>query len=235
MKKIVIIGATSAVATETARCFAVEGAELFIAGRSEEKLERLANDLRCRGAVTVYTGLFNAQDLASHDQLLENAFHKLGEIDAALIAHGDLPNQAECQRAWVETERALETNFLSPVACLTWLANYFETRGKGDRGRQSNYIYGSAKGALNVFLQGLRNRLAPRGVSVTTIKPGFIDTPMTAEIKKGPLFASAELVGKRIHKAMTKGESVVYTPFFWRFIMLIIIHIPEFIFKKLKL
>ena len=85
MKKIVIIGATSAVATETARCFALEGAELFIAGRSEEKLERLANDLRCRGAAVVHTGLFNSRDLAAHDQLLEHAFHKLGEIDAALI------------------------------------------------------------------------------------------------------------------------------------------------------
>jgi short-subunit dehydrogenase len=245
MKKIVIIGATSAVATEAARCFAMEGAELFIAGRSAEKLARLASDLRCRGAAMVHTGLFNAQDLVSHDQLLEDAFHKLGEIDAALIAHGDLPDQAECQRTWMETERSLATNFLSPVAFLTWLANYFDTRGKGnitvissvagDRGRQSNYVYGSAKGALSVFLQGLRNRLAPRGVSVTTIKPGFIDTPMTANIKKSPLFASAELVGKRIHKAMNKGESVVYTPFFWRFIMLIIIHIPEFIFKRLKL
>lgn len=245
MKKIVIIGATSAVATETARCFAVEGADLFIAGRTPEKLERLAQDLRIRGAGSVHTGLFNARDLASHDQLLEQAFHKLGEIDAALIAHGDLPNQKECEHTWAETERALATNFLSPVAFLTWLANYFDTRGKGnitvissvagDRGRQSNYIYGSAKGALSTFLQGLRNRLAPRGVSVTTIKPGFIDTPMTADIKKGPLFASAELVGKRIHKAMVKGESVVYTPFFWRFIMVIIQHIPEFIFKRMKL
>ena len=245
MKKIVIIGATSAVATETARCFALEGAELFIAGRSQEKLERLADDLRVRGAAVVHTGLFNARDLASHDQLLESAYHTLGEIDAALIAHGDLPDQTECQHSWIGTEQALATNFLSPVAFLTWLANYFEKRGTGnitaissvagDRGRQSNYIYGSAKGALSVFLQGLRNRLAPRGVSVTTIKPGFIDTPMTADIKKGPLFASAELVGARVHKAMKRGDSVVYTPFFWRFIMLIIIHIPEFIFKRLKL
>ncbi len=245
MKKIVIIGATSAVATETARCFALEGAELFIAGRSQEKLERLADDLRVRGAAVVHTGLFNARDLASHDQLLESAYHTLGEIDAALIAHGDLPDQTECQHSWIGTEQALATNFLSPVAFLTWLANYFEKRGTGnitaissvagDRGRQSNYIYGSAKGALSVFLQGLRNRLAPRGVSVTTIKPGFIDTPMTADIKKGPLFASAELVGTRVHKAMKRGDSVVYTPFFWRFIMLIIIHIPEFIFKRLKL
>lgn len=245
MKKILIIGATSAVATETARCFALQGADLFIIGRTAEKLERLAQDLRVRGAGTVHTAPFNARDLASHDQLMEQAFHKLGEIDAALIAHGDLPNQKECEHAWPQTESAFTTNFLSPVACLTWLANYFETRGKGnitvissvagDRGRQSNYVYGAAKGGLATFLQGLRNRLAPKGVSVTTIKPGFIDTPMTAEIKKGPLFASPELVGKRIHKAMLKGESVVYTPFFWRFIMGVILHIPERVFKRLKL
>jgi len=245
MKKIVIIGATSAVATETARCFALQGADLFIAGRTQEKLERLANDLRVRGAGSVHTSLFNARDLASHVQLLEHAFHKLGEIDGALIAHGDLPNQKECEHTWSDTESAIATNFLSPVACLTWLANYFETKGRGnitvissvagDRGRQSNYIYGAAKGGLSTFLQGLRNRLAPKGVSVTTIKPGFIDTPMTASLKKGPLFVSPEVVGKRIHKAMIKGESVVYTPFFWRPIMGIIQHIPEPIFKRMKL
>jgi short-subunit dehydrogenase len=193
----------------------------------------------------VHTAVFNARDLASHDQLLEGAFHSLGEIDAALIAHGDLPEQKECERSWTDTERAFTTNLLSPLACLTWLANYFETRGKGnitvissvagDRGRQSNYVYGAAKGGLSTFLQGLRNRLAPKGVSVTTVKPGFIDTPMTAHIKKGPLFASPEAVGKRVHQAMLKGEAVVYTPFFWRFIMLIILHIPEFIFKRMKL
>jgi decaprenylphospho-beta-D-erythro-pentofuranosid-2-ulose 2-reductase len=245
MKKIVIIGATSAIATEVARLFALEGAALFIAGRTEDKLERLANDLRIRGASAVHTGLFSGRDLASHDQLLERAYHALGEIDAALIAHGNLPKQKECEHTWAPAEESFIANLLSPIAFLTWLANYFEKRGAGnitvissvagDRGRQSNYIYGSAKGGLSIFLQGLRNRLAPLGVSVTTIKPGFVDTPMTADIKKGPLFASPEQVGKRIHKAMRRGESVVYTPCFWRLIMGVIQHIPEFIFKKMKL
>jgi short-subunit dehydrogenase len=245
MKKVLIIGATSAIATETARLFAQEGASLFLAGRTKENLERLAKDLECRGATAVHTGIFSASDLASHDQLLEQAFHALGEIDAALIAHGDLPDQKACEHSWPMTEDSLEVNLLSPIAFLTWLANYFETRKTsnitvissvaGDRGRQSNYVYGAAKGGLAIFLQGLRNRLAHHGVSVTTIKPGFVDTPMTANIPKGPLFASPETVGKRIHKAMTRGEAVVYTPFFWRFIMGIIMHIPEQIFKKMKL
>lgn len=245
MKKIVIIGATSAIATETARCFAKDETSLFIAGRSATKLDRLARDLEVRGAKDVHTAIFDANNIISHDQLLEQAFHSLGEIDAVLIAHGDLPDQKRCERSWQDAERAFNVNFMSPVALLTSFANYFETRGKGnitvissvagDRGRQSNYIYGAAKGGLSTFLQGLRNRLAAKGVSVTTIKPGFVDTPMTANIKKGPLFASAESVGKRIHKAMVKGESVVYTPCFWRVIMGIIQHIPEAIFKRMKL
>jgi short-subunit dehydrogenase len=245
MKKIVIIGATSGIASETARCFALDGAELFITGRNEEKVSRLANDLRCRGARSVRTALFRAEDAAAHEKLIHDAVEVLGEIDSVLIAYGELPNQRECEQAWEKSEHSLTVNFLSPIALLTAAANYFEKRGRGnitvissvagDRGRQSNYIYGCAKGGLTTFLQGLRNRLYHHGVSVTTIKPGFVDTPMTAEIPKGPLFASAASVGKRIHKAMKRGECVVYTPCYWRFIMLVIQHIPETIFKRLKL
>jgi decaprenylphospho-beta-D-erythro-pentofuranosid-2-ulose 2-reductase len=245
MKRVVIVGATSAIATETARSFAAEGAALFLIARNKEKLERLAADLQVRGASRVSTTAFNASDTHTHAQLLENAAQTLGEIDAALIAHGDLPDQKKCESSWEATEEALRTNLESPIAFLTWLGNYFESRKQGnitvissvagDRGRQSNYLYGSAKGGLSTFLQGLRNRLAPLGVSVTTVKPGFVDTPMTQHLPKGPLFASAATVGSRVHKAMQRGETVVYTPFFWRFIMLIIQHIPECIFKKLKL
>lgn len=245
MKKVLIIGATSAMATEAARIFAQEGAALFLAARNAERLERLANDMRVRNAAQVYTAIFDAHDLSSHQALVERALSDLGDLDAVLIAHGDLPDQQECQKSWHAAEHSLVTNFLSPVAFLTPLANFFEGRKKGnitvissvagDRGRQSNYIYGAAKGGLTTFLQGLRNRLAHHGVSVTTIKPGFVDTPMTATLKKGALFASAESVGLRIHKAMLRGESVVYAPCFWRFIMLVILHIPEFVFKKLKL
>lgn len=245
MKKVVIIGATSAMAAETARLFALEGASLFLIGRNAERLERLANDLRVRNATQVHTATFEAGDTGSCQALLERALAALGDIDAALIAHGDLPDQRECEKSWQAAERSLVTNFMSPIAFLTWLGNFFEGRKKGnitvissvagDRGRQSNYVYGAAKGGLTTFLQGLRNRLAHHDVSVTTIKPGFVDTPMTANIKKGPLFASAETVARRIHKAMLRGDSVVYTPGFWRLIMLVILHIPEFIFKKLKL
>lgn len=245
MKKVVIIGATSAMAIEVSRRFAQEGAALYLLARNQPRLDQLAKDLEVRGASQVCTATFDALDLASHERLMEEAFHQLGKIDAALIAHGDLPDQEVCQKSSSATQDAFRTNLLSPIVFLTWLANYFEAQKTGnitvissvagDRGRQSNYIYGAAKGGLTTFLQGLRNRLAPIGVSVTTIKPGFVDTPMTEHLPKGPLFTSAQTVGARIHKAMVRGDSVVYVPFFWRFIMLIIQHIPECIFKKLKL
>ena len=245
MKKIMIIGATSAIATEVARACAKSGATLFLFARNQERLEIIANDLRVRGASSVHTATFDAHDLDSHQRRLEQAVEILGDLDAVLIAHGDLPDQAKCQESYHDTERSLRTNLLSPIAFLTWLANYFEKRRAGnitviasvagDRGRQSNYIYGAAKGGLATYLQGLRNRLSFAGVSVTTIKPGFVDTPMTQHLPKGPLFAGAGVVGKRIYRAMLRGESVVYTPWFWRLIMLIIQHIPEAIFKKLRL
>jgi decaprenylphospho-beta-D-erythro-pentofuranosid-2-ulose 2-reductase len=245
MKKVLIIGATSAMAREVARRYAQDGASLYLLARDREKLEALAGDLSVRGAAAVHTASFDAHNLESHQALLESAERALGGIDAALIAHGTLPDQKACQLSFTESGQALTVNLISPIAFLTWLANYFETRRAGnitvissvagDRGRQSNYIYGAAKGGLTTFLQGLRNRLAPCGVSVTTIKPGFVDTPMTEHLPKGPLFADVSSVGARIHRAMERGESIVYTPFFWRFIMLIILHIPEFIFKKMKL
>jgi decaprenylphospho-beta-D-erythro-pentofuranosid-2-ulose 2-reductase len=245
MKKVLIIGATSAIATEVARRYAQAGAALYLLGRNAERLSSLAQDLSVRGASAVHTATFDARDLTSHDRLLEQARNALGDIDCALIAHGDLPVQATCQNSLSSTEDALRINALSPIAFLTWLGNFFEPRKSGnitvissvagDRGRQSNYVYGAAKGCVTTFLQGLRNRLAHAGVSVTTIKPGFVDTPMTQHLPKGPLFASAQTVGSRIYRAMERGESVVYTPFFWRFIMLVIQHIPEAIFKKLRM
>lgn len=245
MKNVIIIGATSAIATEVARIFASSGASLFLLARNQERLETLASDLRVRGAKVVHTATFDATDPDSHHRRLEQAVEILGELDGALIAHGDLPDQQQCQNDFSSTEHALRINLLSPIAFLTWFANYFEKRQNGniavitsvagDRGRQSNYIYGTAKGGLTVFLQGLRNRLHFSGVSVTTIKPGFVDTPMTQHLPKGPLFAEARTVGSRIHKAVLRGESVVYTPWFWRFIIAIITHLPEVVFKKMRL
>lgn len=162
-----------------------------------------------------------------------------------MIAYGTLSDQKACENNVEMTLQELNINALSVIALLTRLAPYFEAQGEGciavissvagDRGRQSNYVYGTAKGALSIFLQGLRNRLHKSGVQVLTIKPGFVDTPMTAEFPKGPLWASPEKVALDIEKAIENKCNVLYTPSFWFLIMAIIRNVPESIFKRLSL
>lgn len=243
--KILIIGATSAIALACARRFAAAGHELYLLARDEERLEALAQDLRIRGASNVLTGVFDARDVAAHEALIVQVLARLGGLDRVLIAHGSLSDQQRCQASAELSLEEFKVNFLSVVALLTPLANHFERQGSGsigvigsvagDRGRQSNYVYGAAKGGLAVYLQGLRNRLARSGVQVLTIKPGFVDTPMTAAFDKGPLWASADRVAADIDKAFAKRRDVVYSPGFWRVIMTIIRAIPEGVFKRLSL
>jgi decaprenylphospho-beta-D-erythro-pentofuranosid-2-ulose 2-reductase len=245
MKNVVIIGATSAIAQAAARLYARRGDKLFIAARNQATLATLAEELRSLGASAVSSETFDAQQPSTHAALIASAISALGAIDTAVVAHGELPSEDECRSDWQTAQRCFEVNLLSPLACLIPLAHHMEQRGSGnitvissvagDRGRGSNYHYGSAKAGLSTYLQGLRNRLASCGVSVTTIKPGFVDTPMTAHLKKSPLFASPARVGERLVQASDRGEAVVYTPWYWRFIMAIIIHIPECIFKRLSL
>ena len=245
MRKILIVGATSAIAEATARLFAADGDRLCLAGRNETRLMAIAEDLRVRGAAQVETIALDANDFSRHEPVLSHAARAMGGLDTVLIAHGTLPDQQACQASVDATLEAITTNALSVIALLTLVANRFEQQGAGtiavissvagDRGRQSNYVYGTAKGAVSIFAQGLRNRLARAGVKVVTIKPGFVDTPMTAAMKKGALWATPGAVGKRIHRAMTKGEDIVYTPWFWRWIMAIIKAVPESIFKKARL
>lgn len=243
--KLLILGATSAIAHETAKCFAADGAELFIAGRNSEKLVAIQHDLEVRGAARVVPYTIDLSQLDQHEPLISAAHEALGGIDAVLIAHGTLPDQAQIQDSVDDIVREIQTNALSYISLLTILAKFFEQQQRGsiavissvagDRGRESNYVYGTAKGAVTLFTSGLRARLHKAGVSVVTIKPGFVDTPMTAHLKKNPLYAKPDKVGKRIYTAMLKGEDVVYVPWFWRYIMLVIGLIPERLFKKLSL
>ncbi len=249
MQKIIIVGATSAIAQESARIWAERGDHLVLVGRSESKLQAIQEDLRVRTAHTgalIETLTADLDLLGHHPALLQNAFSLLGNhCDLILVAHGTLGEQTLAQKSWEETQKILLTNFLGPVSLLTEAANRLENQSSGtlavissvagDRGRQSNYIYGTAKGGLSIFLQGLRNRLFAKGVHVLTIKPGFVDTPMTASFKKGLLWAKPETVARGIVRACDTRRDVVYLPFFWRWIMLIITSIPEGIFKKLKL
>ncbi len=240
-----MIGATSAIAHETAKCFAQDGAELFLVARSAEKLKVIGDDLKVRGAKRIETFVLDVNDFDRHQEMIEAAITSLDGLDMVLIAHGTLADQEKCQRSVAETLQEFTTNCTSVISLLTILADYFEQQQRGciavissaagDRGRQSNYVYGAAKGAVSIFLGGLRNRLSKSGVAVVTLKPGFVDTPMTATLKKGPLFASASVVGKGVYAAMKSCKEVVYLPWFWRYIMLIIKSIPEPVFKKMSL
>ena len=248
MTRIIIFGATSAIAHATARLWVARGASVCLIGRSAQKLQTVQDDLRARAApsATIVAAQADLDAMETHATLIENAVSALGGLDVALIAHGNLPDQAQCQNDVQAMLAQLTTNGVSVISLCTLLANRFDAQGSGclavitsvagDRGRQSNYAYGTAKGMVTRFLQGLRNRLAPRGVSVVDIRPGFVDTPMTAAIDKGgPLWAQPEKVAADIANAVAKGRPVLYTPWFWRYIMLIITSIPERIFNRLKL
>jgi decaprenylphospho-beta-D-erythro-pentofuranosid-2-ulose 2-reductase len=246
MRRVLIVGATSAIAEATARIFATRGDALFLAGRNATRLRAIADDLTVRGAPRVITTTLDVADFSAHAAVLEQAERELGGLDIALIAHGTLSDQKACESSIDTMRREIDINAISVMALLTELANRFEAHRQGtlavissvagDRGRQSNYVYGSAKAAVTAFASGLRQRLAKSGVNVLTIKPGFVDTPMTSAIpNKGALWAKPERVAARIVHAIDKRRSVVYLPGFWRWIMLVIRNIPEPVFKKLKL
>jgi decaprenylphospho-beta-D-erythro-pentofuranosid-2-ulose 2-reductase len=245
MKKVLVLGATSAIAQATVRRLAARGASLYLVARNAERLDAVARDARTRGASRVETEAVDLDDFARHEPMIDRAARALGGLDGALLAHGVLGDQERAQRSYAETEKVLRTNFLSAVSLLTPLANRFEAQRAGtlvvissvagDRGRQSNYVYGASKGALSVFLQGLRNRLAPAGVAVVTVKPGFVDTPMTAGMKKNALFASPDAVARGLLHAADTRRDEVYLPDFWRPLMFVIRSIPERVFKRLKL
>lgn len=248
LNRVLIFGATSSIAEHTARQLVAQGASVYCVGRNGGRLTALLDDLKVRAGSGQKVDGTTADllETSQHPDLIDSAEHALGGLDAVLIAHGTLPDQQACQSAVETTWREIETNALSVISLLTLLANRFEQQKRGviavissvagDRGRQSNYVYGAAKGMVTIYLQGLRNRLARSGVDVVTIKPGFVDTPMTAGIdKSGPLWAKPEDIATGITKAMVNGKGEVYLPWFWRWIMLVIRYIPESIFKRMSL
>lgn len=246
MKRILIIGATSAIASACARLWAAQGASLFLVGRDTEKLDALAGDLTVRGASASHPWQMDANDVSAHASMLEAAVHFLGTFDIVLVAHGTLPDQAACEADAMLALREFQTNGTSAIALLTILAKQFESQHSGaigvitsvagDRGRPSNYVYGSAKAAVSTFCEGLRARLLRSGVSVTDIRPGFVATPMTRDLSlPGVLVAQPDAVGRRIVAGITRGADVLYVPGFWWLPMLVIRCIPRFLFKRMAL
>ena len=245
MKNILILGATSAIAEKFAQRYAKQECRFYLASRNASRLDNIADDLRIRGAKEVITESLDLTETHDHSRFIASVVSQFGCIDIVLIAYGSLADQTSCEANVELTLREMNTNCLSIISLLTLLANVLEKQTSGciavlssvagDRGRQSNYVYGAAKGALSIFLQGLRNRLYRYGVQVLTIKPGFVDTPMTQDFKKGLLWVSADNIAKGIEKAIKQKQDTVYLPFFWRYIMLIIRLIPEKIFKRMSL
>ena len=245
MRKILIIGAASAIAEATARRFARDGDRLYLVGRNPERLAAIANDLKIRGATQVETTQMDANDTGRHAELISQAEAALGGLDTLFIAHGTLPDQKACEASFETALQELQNNCLSVLSLLTHIANRFEAQRHGtiavissvagDRGRQSNYVYGTAKAAVSTFLQGLRSRLHRVGVHVITVKPGFVDTPMTAGFPKGFLWAPPETIGNGIYQSIAQNRDVVYLPWFWRGIMAMIRIVPESLFKCLNI
>jgi short-subunit dehydrogenase len=243
---IFISGATSAMAQAFARLYAPKGAQFFLVGRSVQKLQFIKQDLQVRGAKKIVTVSLDMAQPQDYEKQVADAIREFGSIEIALIAQGVMHPQAEAQGNPALVREMLQVNVLSAIETANALGNYFEKIGKGallvissvagDRGRQSNYLYGATKAALSVYSDGLRNRLGKKGITVVTVKPGFVDTPMTVGLDtSGPLWATPEKVANDMARAIEKHASVLYTPWFWRYIMLVIKHIPEFIFKKLSL
>jgi decaprenylphospho-beta-D-erythro-pentofuranosid-2-ulose 2-reductase len=242
VKKILVIGATSAIAEATARIWAQRGHRFYLIARNEERLNAIAADLKIRGAESTQSKVLDLDHVAQHEAAIDAAIRAMEGIDIVLIAHGTLGDQGACEKDFGLTLQEINTNALSVMSLLTHLANRFERQQHGtiavvgsvagDRGRQSNYVYGAAKGAVAIFLQGLRQRLHKSGVHVLTVKPGFVDTPMTAKFRKGFLWAAPEAIGARIARAVEDGADVIYAPGFWRLIMTLIKLTPEALFKR---
>jgi short-subunit dehydrogenase len=217
----------------------------MLVARNPDRLTAVAQDLLTRGALAAETWVMDLDNTSAHAEMLATAAERLGRIDLALIAHGVLGDQHAAEANFDIAAAILHTNFTSTVSLLTWLGNYLQAqRGgtlavissvAGDRGRKSNYVYGASKGALNIFLEGLRNRIDRDGVQVLTIKPGFVATPMTAHVPHNALFASPDQVAHGILRAIQRRRDVVYVPWFWAGIMLLVRAIPGFRFKKMNM
>lgn len=240
MERVLILGATSAIASQVAYHHARRGDRLHLVGRDPDKLAAVAQ--ACANT-HVSTQTADFAQLEQNEAVIRDALEALGGLDRVLIAHGLLSDQQVTEHSFADAELSLRTNFMSVVSLLIPLANHLETARAGrmgvitsvagERGRPRNYTYGAAKGALNVYLQGLRSRLYPTGVSVTTLKLGPVDTPMTRDHKKNLLFARADQVAFDILVAMDGCRPEVFVPSFWGLIMPLVRLAPESLFQKL--
>lgn len=246
-KRIVIVGATSSIAEHCARWWVKDDVvDLTLVGRNLVKTERVAADLRVRSPQSVIRVLeANFIDPLAIRSLVDEIVD-YGAVHTVLIAHGSLPDQSVCQQDMTACYDALNLNGISPALFAEAFAKHMQKANSGtlaiigsvagDRGRKSNYVYGAAKGLVTRYVQGLQHRLASTGVKVVLIKPGPTDTPMTTHLKQqGARLANVEDVSQFIVKEIYLGRPIIYVPAKWAFIMMIIRHLPNFIFNKMNI
>jgi decaprenylphospho-beta-D-erythro-pentofuranosid-2-ulose 2-reductase len=244
-KRVAILGAASAIAEATARLWAAKGARIALVGRNADRLAAIAADLKARGAADVQPIVADCATVDAAAEL-KQIVERLGGLDVLLLAYGVLGEQSELIADPKATADLLQTNFTSAALWSQAAADLFERQGSGallvigsvagDRGRASNYVYGASKAGLGILVQGIAHRLAPSGARAVLIKPGFVDTPMTASIaRKGALWAKPEAIARTIVAAADRGGPVVYAPAFWRGIMFVIRNVPSPIFHKTRL
>ncbi|HAA03850.1 MAG TPA: short-chain dehydrogenase [Syntrophobacteraceae bacterium] len=241
---LLVLGGNSDVGFAIARRFAeAEGAYVILASRQVDQLARKAKDLEIRYQIHAKAVYFDACHHESHAEFYRSLEPR---PDGVVLAFGYLGDQLEAQRDFSEARRIVDTNFLGAVSILEIVAAEFETRGRGfiigissvagERGRQSNYVYGSAKAALTAYLSGLRNRLWASNVRVMTVLPGFVRTKMTANLKLPQRLLAEPLdVANEIYHAYRKGKDIVYSKRLWRWVMAVIRMLPEPLFKRLRL
>ena len=249
MKNIIIIGATSAISQAVAKQLLTEDVCFHLVARNKDKLDIVANDLVARGCSNTICYYLDFNELSEHKQIVEKISKNVNVIDILFVCYGVMYSQQDCEVDVIKAVEQVHSNYTTTVSLLVLFSQLMSKQSTeqdnrtiavvssvaGDRGRKSNYIYGSAKAGLTTFLEGLRYKLYDKGINVLTIKPGFVDSPMTADIDKGALWASTDQVAKYIVKGIEKKKSVIYVPPFWFFIMTIIKMIPAFIFRKLNI
>ncbi|HEX4143800.1 MAG TPA: SDR family oxidoreductase [Pirellulales bacterium] len=246
-ENVLILGATSGIAKELARVLAERGCGLVLAGRNRAELERSAADLRLRYHASADVEIFDAMDFAGHGAFIARCLSRPNPIDGVVLCYGYLPDQRQTEIDADEARRTIDLNLTSAIALLVPLANYLESRRSGylavissvagDRGRPSNYTYGASKAGVTAYVEGLAGRLHRSGVHVLTVKPGFVDTPMIQGRidPSSPLVASPKRVARDIDRAIRWRRNTIYTPWFWRPILLAVRLMPQFIFKRLRL
>ena len=241
---VLILGATSGIARALGRKLAEEGHDLALAARRGEVLENEAHDLNIRFGVKVRCYDFDALDTEGHQAFLDRVVAECGHLAGAVIAFGYMGREEESWRDSGATRLVIDTNLTGALSAILPIATHLEQRNggflcaissvAGDRGRKKNMTYGAAKAGLSVYMQGLLQRFTGTGVKVILVKPGFVDTRMTWPLGKLPMIVPAEKAAGDILKAIRRGKTEIYTPWMWRWIMLIIRNVPTFLFKRMK-